>query len=167
MANFEKMQHPNDEFAIDKEASGNMNEGRWSDAEHVNFLKALKRWSRDWKRVAAFVRSRTSTQCRSHAQKFIAGLEKQGKTLDNFLLHEFDENMVVPMDFSGDGDMSKTVTESNCKDEDDSCGFKSQNEASQSDIKMRKMRDKDQKAQKSEAEKSKHEKNEPDSNNVL
>lgn len=67
LANFEKMQHPNDEFAIDKEASGNMNEGRWSDAEHVNFLKALKRWSRDWKRVAAFVRSRTSTQCRSHA----------------------------------------------------------------------------------------------------
>ena len=76
LTNFDNLHQQNEDFAIDKEISGNMNEGRWSDAEHVNFLKALKRWSRDWKRVAAFVRSRTSTQCRSHAQKFIAGLEK-------------------------------------------------------------------------------------------
>ena len=52
---------------VDKEASGNKNEGRWTDSEHINFLKALKKWGRDWKHVAAFVRSRTSTQCRSHA----------------------------------------------------------------------------------------------------
>ena len=29
--------------------------------------------------------TRTSTQCRSHAQKFIVSLEKQGKNLENVL----------------------------------------------------------------------------------
>ena len=83
---------------MDKENSGNKNEGRWSDYEHINFLKALKRWGRDWKHVAASVRTRTSTQCRSHAQKFIAGLEKQGKTLEGYLMREFDENQEIPLD---------------------------------------------------------------------
>ena len=80
-------------------------------------------------------------------------------------MHEFDENMVVPMDFSGDGEMSKTVTESGAKDEDDSFAFK--NESSQSEIKMKRVREKDMRALKVEAEKSKAEKVEPDSNNVL
>ena len=39
---------------VDRETSGNKNEGRWSDSEHINFLKALKKWGRDWKHVAAF-----------------------------------------------------------------------------------------------------------------
>ena len=95
----------------------NKNEGRWSDSEHINFLKALKKWGRDWKHVSSSVRTRTSTQCRSHAQKFIAGLEKQGNSLEKYLMREFDENQVISEDMlvesvtSKDGN-SKTITES-------------------------------------------------------
>ena len=58
--------------------------------------------------------------------------------------------MVVPMDYSAENDMSKTVTESNVKDEDDSFAIKSQSEGVQSDIKMRELNKKDIAAQKSE-----------------
>ena len=129
----------------DRENSGNKNEGRWSDSEHINFLKALKKWGRDWKHVAAFVRSRTSTQCRSHAQKFIAGLEKQGKTLETYLLREFDENQEVPIEMIGDDEMSKTVTESAIRDEDDTYKSKSDNEGSKSELKAKRLREKEQK----------------------
>ena len=53
--------------------------------EHLKFLNALKMHGRDWKKVARTVITRTSTQCRSHAQKFIVSLEKQGKNLENVL----------------------------------------------------------------------------------
>ena len=59
--------------------------------------------------------------------------------------------MVVPMDYSAENDMSKTVTESNVKDEDDSFAIKSQSEGVQSDIKMRELNKKDIAAQKVEA----------------
>ena len=59
--------------------------------------------------------------------------------------------MVVPMDYSAENDMSKTVTESNVKDEDDSFAIKSQSEGVQSDIKMRELNKKDIAAQKAEA----------------
>ena len=67
------------------ENRGATNEGRWSKHEHHSFLKALKLHGRDWKRVARTVQTRTSTQCRSHAQKFIVSLEKQGRNLDEVL----------------------------------------------------------------------------------
>jgi len=67
---------------------GGPNEGRWSKFEHCSFLKALKMFGRDWKRVARAVGSRTSTQCRSHAQKFIVSLEKQGMSLEGVLIRQ-------------------------------------------------------------------------------
>lgn len=52
-------------------------------------MKALNDYGRDWKRVAREVQTRTSTQCRSHAQKFIVSLEKQGITLEDALKNDF------------------------------------------------------------------------------
>ena len=39
--------------------------------------------------MAKTVCTRTSTQCRSHAQKFIVSLEKQGKNLEYILENDF------------------------------------------------------------------------------
>jgi SHAQKYF class myb-like DNA-binding protein len=47
--------------------------GRWSKGEHFLFVNALKH-SRDWKKISIAVRTRTSLQCRTHAQKYF---EKQ------------------------------------------------------------------------------------------
>lgn len=43
--------------------------GRWSKGEHFLFVNALKH-SRDWKKISIAVRTRTSLQCRTHAQKY-------------------------------------------------------------------------------------------------
>ena len=50
--------------------------GRWTNDEHERFLKAIERYGTNWKLVEKEVRSRTATQCRSHAQKHFLKMEK-------------------------------------------------------------------------------------------
>lgn len=59
--------------------------GRWTRLEHFKFLEALKIYGKEWSKVQEHVYTRTSTQARSHAQKFFAKLEKKQLTLDEFL----------------------------------------------------------------------------------
>ncbi len=59
--------------------------GRWKRDEHVRFLEALKIHGKEWRRVQDYVKTRTSTQARSHAQKFFIKLEKKGQDLKQFL----------------------------------------------------------------------------------
>lgn len=73
---------------IDKQASADQSmfkHGRWTKEEHFRFLEALKRHGKEWKRVQEHVGTRTSTQARSHAQKFLVKLEKKQYTLETFL----------------------------------------------------------------------------------
>ena len=55
---------------------GKYNNGRWSTEEHNKFLYALELYGKEWKKVQEFVGTRTSTQARSHAQKYFSKLEK-------------------------------------------------------------------------------------------
>ncbi|CDW87315.1 myb-like dna-binding shaqkyf class family protein [Stylonychia lemnae] len=59
--------------------------GRWSMMEHVRFLEALKNFGKNWKKVEEYVATRTSTQARSHAQKFFANIIKHNMTMEDFL----------------------------------------------------------------------------------
>jgi SHAQKYF class myb-like DNA-binding protein len=68
-----------------KKANGEFKTGRWTKDEHFRFLAALKLYGKEWKSVQQHVRTRTSTQARSHAQKFFNKLEKKNQTLDVFL----------------------------------------------------------------------------------
>lgn len=49
----------------------NYNTGRWSSEEHAMFLAAIELYGRDWKKVESYVKTRSSTQARSHAQKVL------------------------------------------------------------------------------------------------
>ena len=60
----------------DKVKIGRSKNGRWSLMEHVRFLEALKLFGKNWKKVEEYVATRTSTQARSHAQKFFGNIEK-------------------------------------------------------------------------------------------
>jgi len=54
--------------------------GRWTKEEHEAFLEGLKKHGREWKKVAEMIKTRTSAQIRSHAQKYFF---KMGKKLNN------------------------------------------------------------------------------------
>ena len=61
------------------------NEGRWTDEEHRKFLEAYDAMiavdpaRRRWPTVAAAVGTRSTTQCRSHAQKYFKKLRRAAK----------------------------------------------------------------------------------------
>lgn len=50
----------------------------WSEQEHDKFLEALQLFDRDWKKIEAFVGSKTVIQIRSHAQKYFLKVQKNG-----------------------------------------------------------------------------------------
>ena len=61
------------------------NEGRWTDEEHRKFLEAYDEMvavdpaRRRWPNVAAAVGTRSTTQCRSHAQKYFKKIRRAQK----------------------------------------------------------------------------------------
>jgi len=53
---------------------------KWSDDEHKNFLRGLHRFGRGrWKEVSTLIKTRTSTQVASHAQKYFLKLANEAK----------------------------------------------------------------------------------------
>lgn len=52
-----------------------MNEGRWSNIEHIKFIEAIVKHGNEWREVQKYVCSRSSAQARSHAQKFFLKLK--------------------------------------------------------------------------------------------
>ena len=53
--------------------------GRWEKEEHKRFIDAIIYYGNDWHKVQQYVGTRTSTQARSHAQKFFEKLKKSKK----------------------------------------------------------------------------------------
>jgi SHAQKYF class myb-like DNA-binding protein len=56
--------------------TGREQTGRWTKEEHEAFLSALKMYGKEWKKVAAKVKTRTVVQTRTHAQKYFQKLQK-------------------------------------------------------------------------------------------
>lgn len=50
----------------------------WTEPEHDKFLEALQLFDRDWKKIEAFIGSKTAIQIRSHAQKYFLKVQKSG-----------------------------------------------------------------------------------------
>ena len=53
------------------------NTGRWSQDENRKFIEALFIYGNEWKKVQKYIQTRTSTQSRSHAQKFFIYFRKK------------------------------------------------------------------------------------------
>jgi SHAQKYF class myb-like DNA-binding protein len=56
--------------------AGHEHTGRWTKEEHEAFLSALQTYGKEWKKVAAKVKTRTVVQTRTHAQKYFQKLQK-------------------------------------------------------------------------------------------
>jgi len=50
------------------------NVGRWTEDEHKKFIQAIFQYGNDWKLVQKHIKTRSSTQSRSHSQKFFLKL---------------------------------------------------------------------------------------------
>jgi SHAQKYF class myb-like DNA-binding protein len=53
------------------------NTGRWLQEEHQKFIEAMFLFGNEWKKVQEHIKTRSSTQARSHAQKFFIRLRKK------------------------------------------------------------------------------------------
>jgi SHAQKYF class myb-like DNA-binding protein len=51
--------------------------GRWKQEEHFRFIKGCLLFGNNWKKVKNYVKTRSSAQIRSHAQKYLIKLNKK------------------------------------------------------------------------------------------
>jgi len=68
--------------------NGDFKNGRWTQEEHKRFIESILKYGNEWKKVEQYIGTRSSTQARSHAQKFfekmkIANLIGEEVDLDN------------------------------------------------------------------------------------
>lgn len=53
-----------------KQKKNHYNIGRWTEDEHRRFIEAIMKYGNEWKSVQKHIKTRSSTQSRSHSQKF-------------------------------------------------------------------------------------------------
>lgn len=94
-------------IAKTKATKGHFKSGRWTKLEHFKFLEALKMFGKEWQKVQQHVFTRTSTQARSHAQKFFVKLDKKQLTLDEFLKKLDIEQLKVDLKLGVEGDSTE------------------------------------------------------------
>ena len=59
------------------------NTGRWTQEEHLKFIDGILEYGNEWKKVQSLIKTRSSTQARSHAQKFFLRIKKNLNINDN------------------------------------------------------------------------------------
>jgi SHAQKYF class myb-like DNA-binding protein len=82
---------------------GDVKNGRWTEEEHVKFIEAIFIYGNEWKKVQNYLKTRTSSQARSHAQKFFLKLRKDlnldsyypGEKLPNDINDEKNKELVT------------------------------------------------------------------------
>lgn len=81
--------------------------GRWTAEEHRNFLKGIIKYGNDWKMVEKIVKTRTSSQSRSHAQKYFLKFKNiveqnnfNENNLYDFITGEFSMSFLYDISFS-------------------------------------------------------------------
>ena len=52
------------------------NIGRWTEEENIKFVEGVLMYGNDWKKIPQYIGSRTTTQIKSHAQKFLIKSKK-------------------------------------------------------------------------------------------
>lgn len=63
----------------------NKSNGRWNKEEHDRFCEAILGFGNDWKKIQQFVGTRSGTQIRSHAQKFLLKIKENSFFLEKGL----------------------------------------------------------------------------------
>ena len=101
----------NDQIKNQKIEKNNIihSDGRWNPEEHIRFIKGCLLFGNNWKKVEGYVQTRTSTQIRSHAQKFLIKLKKKYKINDTCLNNEKNTNFIIQNDESKDDSIKEDI----------------------------------------------------------
>jgi len=69
----------NDSIELNEDENDNNNilNGRWSQKEHLLFIKGCLLYGNYWKKVKKYIQTRSCSQIRSHAQKYLNKLNKK------------------------------------------------------------------------------------------
>lgn len=72
----------------DQKKPSKYNSGRWTQEEHKKFIDGILEYGNEWKKVQSLIKTRSSTQARSHAQKFFLRIKKnlnitEGQNISN------------------------------------------------------------------------------------
>ena len=83
--------------------NGTHSDGRWNSDEHKRFIIGCLLYGNNWKKVEGYVQTRTSTQIRSHAQKFLIKLKKKYKINElNYNNEKDTSNFIIKIDENND-----------------------------------------------------------------
>ena len=84
----------------EKQISSKFNKGRWSLEEHQKFITGILEYGNDWRKVQKHIKTRSSTQARSHAQKFFLRIKNDLKLNGNKnTIFEYKENFSIKFFF--------------------------------------------------------------------
>ena len=80
----EKKENPTKNYEIhlnttnkDSESNnGKFQSGKWTEEEHEKFIEGILIYGNEWKKVQEIIKTRSSAQARSHAQKFFLKIKK-------------------------------------------------------------------------------------------
>ena len=76
----------------DNDNNNQFHSGRWTEEEHRKFIEGILEFGNEWKKVQQIIKTRSSTQARSHAQKFFLRVKKIIKNNGgNFNINEKDK----------------------------------------------------------------------------
>ena len=59
--------------------------GKWTEEEHEKFIEGILLYGNEWKKVQGIIKTRSSAQARSHAQKFFLKIKKSIDNVDGNL----------------------------------------------------------------------------------
>lgn len=84
----------------ENQISSKFNKGRWSLEEHQKFITGILEYGNDWRKVQKHIKTRSSTQARSHAQKFFLRIKNDLKLNGNKnTIFEYKENFSIKFFF--------------------------------------------------------------------
>ena len=84
-----------------KQKDSNYNTGRWTEEEHKKFIEGILEYGNEWKKVQKIIKTRSSTQARSHAQKFFLRIKKS--------IFELSKNPNEEIKFSNDKNIDTEI----------------------------------------------------------
>ena len=73
----EKQKNYNIKDNENTDSNNEYHSGRWTNEEHQKFIEGILNYGNEWKRVQSIIKTRSSTQARSHAQKFFLRMKKE------------------------------------------------------------------------------------------